>query len=145
MLYTFKQTVIYEEGIILSKISTVSLFIVGIINFLPIVGLLGSKSLESAYGIKLSSSDLILLMQHRALLFGLLGGFILYSIIKPVYQPAAMCMAAISMVGFAVLVHLTGVSNSSITKVLYIDYIGILFLLVAIVFKYNFVSEKTTS
>lgn len=122
----------------LNKLLTASLVIVGIINFLPMGGLLGLKSLESAYKVNLASSDLVILMQHRALLFGLLGGFILYSAFVPVYQPAAIVMAAISMIGFAVLVHLAGSSNSAITKVLYIDYVGILFLIIAIVAKYFF-------
>lgn len=66
---------------------------------MPIVGVLGVKNLEAAYQVKIASADLALLMQHRALLFGLLDGYVLYSCIYAQYQPAAMLMAVISMIG----------------------------------------------
>ena len=119
------------------KLITASLVIVGLINFLPVLGLLGVKNLETAYKISLPSGDLILLMQHRALLFGLLGGFILYSAFVPIYQNAAILLAAISMTGFAILVHVVGSSNPAILRILYIDYVGIFFLVIAIALKYG--------
>jgi len=79
---------------------------------------------------------LIILMRHRALLFGVLGGFILYSAFVPSYQGAAMIMAGISMVGFAVLVHSVGGFNASLNKVLIADYIGIIFLAIAAILKH---------
>lgn len=124
-----------------NKILTLSLLIVGIINFLPIVGIFGIKSLESAYQIKLSSSDLLILMQHRAVLFGLLGGFIIFSCFNAHYQAAAMLMAAISMIAYAALVHINGTENQAILKVLYLDYIGLFFLAVATISKYGFTSH----
>ncbi len=122
----------------LNKLVTASLVIVGLINFFPIAGLLGVKNLETAYKISLTSDDLVILMQHRALLFGLLGGFILYSAFVPIYQHAAITMAAISMIGFAVLVHTVGSTNSAILNVLSVDYVGIFFLVIAIVLKYGY-------
>lgn len=120
---------------------TLSLIMVGLINFLPVVGLLGSKNLESAYNVNLASNDLLILMQHRALLFGLLGGFVLYSAFVPSYQTPSIIMAGISMLGFAVLVHMVGSENRAILKVLTIDYVGIFFLLMAIILKYVFKSN----
>lgn len=122
----------------MNKLITTCLIIVGLINFLPIVGLLGAKNLESTYGINIASNDLLILMQHRALLFGLLGGFILCSAFFPAYQTVAMVMAAISMIGFAILVHTIGTDNQAINKVLSIDYVGIFFLSVAVLLKYGF-------
>ena len=122
----------------MNKLLTFSLVIVGIINVLPVLGLFGVKNLETAYNINLPSEDMALLMQHRALLFGLLGGLILYSAFVPIYQNVAMTMAAASMVGFAILVHWVGSTNPAILKVLYIDYIGIFFLLLAIILKFGF-------
>ena len=107
----------------MSKGIAFCLVIVGLINFVPVVGILSAQKLESAYNIALSSNDLIILMRHRALLFGVLGGFLLFSAFMPSYQAAAMIMAGISMVGFAVLVHSVGDFNASINKVLVIDYV----------------------
>jgi len=120
----------------MSKLITLCLIIVGLINFIPVVGILSAHKLEGAYNIALSSNDLIILMRHRALLFGVLGGFILYSAFVPSYQGAAMIMAGISMVGFAVLLHSVGGFNASLNKVLIADYIGIVFLAIAAFLKF---------
>jgi len=122
----------------MNRVFTMSLVIVGLINFAPIIGILGSKELESTYGLSLLSDDLLILLQHRALLFGLLGGFILYSAYNPLYQTAAIVMAAISMVGFALIFHTLESGSPALTKVLYFDYVGIFFLTIAIIIKYGF-------
>lgn len=122
----------------MEKFITACLVIVGLINFLPVVGLLGAKNLESAYGISLASNDLLILMRHRALLFGLLGGFILYAAFIPAYQTAAILMAAISMIGYVLLALTTQTSNQALARVLTIDYVGIFFLSLAVLLKYGF-------
>ncbi|MDB4528551.1 phosphopantetheine adenylyltransferase [Pseudomonadales bacterium] len=113
------------------------LVVVGLINLAPVIGVISTQKLESAYSVTLAGNDLAILVRHRALLFGILGAFILYSAFSPRYQPAAMIMAAASMVGFAWLVLSTGGYNEAIRKVLFIDILGILFLLAAVVLKYG--------
>jgi len=120
----------------MGMVVTFCLIVVGLINFTPVIGLLSVQKLESAYSVAIIGNDLAILMRHRALLFGILGAFILYSAFNPVYQPAAMIMGGISMVGFAFLVLGTGGYNEAVGKVLFLDIIGVVFLLVALVFKY---------
>lgn len=120
----------------MAKAITFCLVVVGLVNFAPLLGVVSAQKLESAYGITLNSNDLIILMRHRALMFGLLGGFVLVSAFFAVYQIPAMIMAAVSMVGYAILVHSVGDYNPSIHKVLVIDYVGIVFLVVAAILKY---------
>ncbi|MGH1470701.1 MAG: hypothetical protein ACRBCS_05870 [Cellvibrionaceae bacterium] len=125
----------------MNKAVTICLIIVGIINFIPVVGVLSARNLESAYSISLVGNDLIILMRHRALLFGVIGGFILYSAFYQPYQSAAMLIAAFSMVGYVVLVMLVGDYNVSIFKVLIADIVGLGVLLLGAVFKYCFKSS----
>ena len=120
----------------MAKLIMTCLIIVGLINFIPVIGVLSSQKLESSYSISLISNDLIILMRHRALLFGVLGGFVLYSAFVVAYQGAAMVMAATSMIGFALLVFFVGEYNQSIFNVLVVDLIGIAFLLIAVISKY---------
>jgi hypothetical protein len=115
---------------------TFCLVLVGLINFAPVVGAISAQKLESAYSVSLAGNDLAILMRHRALLFGILGAFILYSAYDPVYQHAAIMMGAVSMVGFALLAVDVGGYNEAVGKVLFIDIVGILILLVAVVLKY---------
>ena len=120
----------------MGKAFTFCLVVVGLINFAPVIGVISAQKLESAYSVTLAGNDLAILMRHRALLFGILGAFILYSAFNPYYQPAAMIMGGVSMVGFALLVLGTGGYNEAVGKVLFIDILGIMFLFAAVVLKY---------
>jgi hypothetical protein len=122
----------------MNKIFLVLLFIVGLINFLPVVGVLSAAKLSQAYSIDLASNDLIILMRHRALLFGLVGGFVFYSLFMPQFQPAAMLIAAISMIGYLVIMWTVGDYNDSIFKVAIVDMVGIVALGLAVLLKYVF-------
>jgi len=112
----------------MAKAVAVLLILVGLINFLPVLGVLSAERLSQAYSVALSDSNLIILMRHRALLFGLLGGFILFSVLVPLYRPAAMLLAAISMVGFLVFMFLEGGYNEALHKVMIADVVGIVAL-----------------
>ena len=120
----------------MNKIVMALLIIVGLINFLPVIGVLSATNITQAYSVVLTSNDLVILMRHRALLFGIVGGFILYSVIAPQHQVVAMVMAAISMVGYLGLMWSVGGYNSSILKVAVVDMVGIGFLFTAAVLKY---------
>jgi hypothetical protein len=108
--------------------SSILLFVVGVINLLPVMGVLSVAKLSQAYAIALDSNDIVILMRHRALLFGIVGGFILYSLFVPGYQPAAMVMAAVSMVGYVFFLWQQGDSNAALRKVMVVDIVGILCL-----------------
>lgn len=115
---------------------SVLLLIVGVINFLPVIGVLSAEKLSGAYSVELIGNDIIILMRHRALLFGLVGGFMLYSVFKPSYQSAAMVMTAISMLGFLYFVLATSDYNASISKIAIIDLVGIVCLIIVSALKY---------
>lgn len=116
---------------------TICLVIVGIINFLPIIGVLSSAKMSQAYDISLVSQDLIILMRHRALLFGIVGGYIIYAAFVPMYQNSAMLMGLISMLGFILLCILEGGFNASIQKLVLIDSVGLVVLAVAAYLKFS--------
>ena len=115
----------------MSKLITLCMVVVGLINFAPVLLMLSSSKMEQAYSINIGSNDLEILMRHRALLFGILGGFILYAAFFPAYQVAAMLMAGVSMVGFVLLAVLVGGYNDAILKVFIVDLVGIGILLTA--------------
>ena len=127
---------IYNSGEFMNKTISICLIIVAVINLLPLAGVLSAEKLQRAYTITLSSNDLVILMRHRALLFGVLGGFIFYSAFYPIYQNAAMTMAAISMLGYVVLVYLVGGYNQSLYKVLLVDFVGLAVLCLAVSLKF---------
>jgi hypothetical protein len=115
---------------------SILLITVGLINFLPVIGIISAEKLSAAYAVELIGNDIVILMRHRALLFGLIGGFMLYSVWKPSYQSVAMVMAAISMLGFLFFVAAADHYNASITKIAIIDLIGLAGLAIAAGIKY---------
>ncbi len=115
---------------------SILLITVGLINFLPVIGIISAEKLSAAYAVELIGNDIVILMRHRALLFGLIGGFMLYSVWKPSYQSVAMVMAAISMLGFLFFVAAADHYNASITKITIIDLIGLAALAIAAGLKY---------
>ncbi len=78
--------------------------VTGLIHILPLTGLLGRTMLERAYGVTLGDGqDLTILMQHRALLFGLLAAACFVAVVVPNWRWPAGIAALISMVGFVII------------------------------------------
>ena len=113
------------------KIVRLLLALVGIVNLLPLAGIRSGALLAQAYGIAAPEGDLLILMRHRALLFGVLGGLILVSAFRRHLQPAAIAAGAVSMLGFVVLAVSAGEHGPEIRKVVFIDIAASLALLVA--------------
>lgn len=99
------------------------LAIAGIIHLLPLSGVLGGAHLASLYGLAVAKPNLAILMRHRAVLFGLIGSFLLYSAFKPALRSMAFFGAIISVVSFLVLAATTGNYNAQIGRVVLIDVV----------------------
>ncbi|HEU4430681.1 MAG TPA: hypothetical protein VFT98_18110 [Myxococcota bacterium] len=50
------------------------LLLVGLLNLAPVAGVLGGERLQALYGVGASDSQLVILLRHRALLFGMSAG-----------------------------------------------------------------------
>lgn len=107
--------------------------IVGLINFAPLSGVLGAARLETLYGVTGLDADMALLLRHRAVLFGIVGGIILIAAFKTSMQPLANIIGSISMVSYVVLFHLTGADGDPISRVYMIDLAAIALLILAMV------------
>lgn len=101
------------------------LVIVGVINFVPVAGVLSSAALAKAYGIDPPTGDVLVLLRHRAVLFGIVGGFIITSAFLTYLQGAAVVMAYVSMLSYVQLAWNAGNELLSIKK---IDVVAILLL-----------------
>lgn len=107
------------------------LLLVGVINFLPVLGLFSIAQMSQTYGVDFQQTEWGILMRHRALLFGLLGGFVLVSLFKPAWQRPALLMASISMLGFLLLAWPLAALNAGLTQVFWVDVLGLLFAVLA--------------
>ena len=114
-------------------INTSIFIIVGLINFAPITGVLGAERLIVGYGLTTLNQDLTLLLQHRAVLFGIIGGYLLFSAFRPSHRPVATVMGFASMVSFLLLFGFSDSRNENLSLIMTIDLIAIGLLLIAAV------------
>ena len=108
------------------------LVVVGIIHLLPLSGVLGSERLASLYGVSLSDPNLIILMRHRAVLFGLLGAFLLLAAFRRSWQRAAFVAGFVSVVSFLWLASSAAGYNAEIGRVFVADIIALICLVVGV-------------
>lgn len=68
----------------------VILLLVGFLNFYPLIGIQGPARLKALYGPPIEGADLVILMRHRALLFGLIGGFMMAAAFVPAWRQSRL-------------------------------------------------------
>ena len=115
---------------------SVTLIIAGIIHLLPLSGVLGADRLSALYGTTLSDPNLVILMRHRAVLFGLLGLFFIFAAFRPTFQPLAFLAGFVSVISFLWLAWSTGNYNTQINHVVVADLIALGSLIVGSVAYY---------
>ncbi len=106
------------------------LVIVGVIHLLPLSGVLGSEKLATLYGLRFDEPNLAILMRHRAVLFGLLGAFLVFAAFKPSYQVLAFLGGFASVVSFLFLAWWVGGYNEQVGRVFTADVIALCCLVV---------------
>jgi len=109
------------------------LVLVALIHLPPLLGMLGVAKMEGAYGVDIAGPDLAVLMRHRALMFGLLGGFMLLAVFVPVLRPWALLLALLSAGGFVLLAFATPGHNANLARVALVDVFAVLFALTGLV------------
>lgn len=114
------------------KIISGLLLVIAAIHLMPTVAVLGVENLRDLYGVSLEDNNLEILMRHRALLFGLLGGIFVYAAFKPTFQPLAFTLAFFSVASFFYLSYSVGDFNNAIRKVVIADVIASIALLISI-------------
>lgn len=103
------------------------------INLLPVVGVVSSDQLVRLYGVPMDSPDLALLMRHRAVLFGLLGSLLIYSMAKPSARGLACTAGLVSMLAFVLLAWMTPDFGPALQKIVIADLAGSVLLLAALI------------
>lgn len=107
------------------------LLVVSFIHLLPVTGVLGSDSINRLYGVTASDSNTEILLRHRAVLFAIVGLFLLLSVFKSDYQPLGILIGLVSVASFILLAWSAEGLNAEMSRVVKIDWIALLLLIVA--------------
>ena len=103
---------------------------VGIIHILPLSGVLSATRLFDLYGISFEDPNLEILMRHRAVLFGLLGIFLICSIFIPNFQLAALIAGFVSVISFLYLSYSIGGYNDQVSRIVMADKVALVCLVI---------------
>jgi hypothetical protein len=101
-----------------------ALFILaGLINLTPVVGMMGGRSLTRLYGVTFTEPTL-LLMRHRAVLFGLVGGLLIAAAFDLALRVAATLVGLVSMLAFVALMRTPDRVGRALRTVFIVDCAG---------------------
>lgn len=106
---------------------------VGVIHLLPIMGVTGAAALARLYGLTISDPNLLILLQHRAVLFAIVGLLQFAAVFRVEWRPLALAVGAVSVVSFLAVALLVGGYNAEIARVVWADVLALLLLAVAAV------------
>ncbi len=101
-----------------------------IIHFLPTIGVTGSASLQNLYGVIIQEKNELLMMRHRAVMFGIIGGILGLAIVRKPLRKFAYLAGLMSMFSYLILVTDEGIQTFTpqIQRVFWIDVIGVAWL-----------------
>ena len=124
-------------------LSTALIVLVGLLNLLPVSGVLSSTRLQALYGIVLQDANVIILMRHRAVLFGVVGGLLVISAFHPPVRPVGYAVGFVSMLSFVLIAWLAGGYNPELRRVLVVDLVASAALLGALLLDHLAVAGET--
>jgi hypothetical protein len=105
-------------------VSVVALFLSGAIHVVPVSGVAGAAALTRMYGIDVADPNTSVLLQHRALLFGMLALLMFAAIPVPSLRWTALTLGLFSAASFVVVALWVGNSNAAIARVVFADVVA---------------------
>ena len=109
-------------------LTALALLTVGIIHLIPLSGVLGPEHLVRLYGAAPSDPSALILMRHRAVLFGIVGGVCVLAAFKPALQWLALVLGSFSVISFLWLAWSTDGFNAHLQRVVVADVLALLCL-----------------
>ena len=104
------------------------LVVAALINFAPLLGAFLPARMEALYGIPIDSPNLEVLLRHRAVLFGVVGGLLFAALAFPGVRKVAYTVGFVSMLSFLVVAAVVEGTSEHIGNVVRLDVVGLVAL-----------------
>ena len=117
------------------RLVAAALLATGLIHLIPSIGLLGATVLERLYGVEVTDPVTVLLLRHRAVLFGLLGLGLVVAAFRQHWQRVGLVAGLASTVSFIALALAAPSQTPQITRVVLFDAVAVVLLLAALVLR----------
>lgn len=111
--------------------------IVGVVNLLPVSGVLSVPRLQALYGVSFTDPNVIILMRHRAVLFAIIGALLAAAAFVPRLRPVAVGAGLVSMLSFVLLAYSVGDFNAELQRVVVVDIVASILLALAAVITFQ--------
>ena len=105
--------------------------LLALIHAIPALAAVAPGSLTRLYGVPASDSALLTLLQHRAVLFGLLAAALVLAAFRPDIRWPALVAVTVSMASFLLVAALRGELSGSLRSIVVADAAGLLIALIA--------------
>jgi hypothetical protein len=102
----------------------VTLFAVGVVNALPMVAAFEPSLLQRLYGLSVVDPNLLVLLRHRAVLFGLLGLLLMAAAFDAKLYNVAVVGGLVSMLAYVLIAWQTGGYNAQMNTVVIVDAVA---------------------
>ena len=111
-----------------TRLASTLILLVGLANLLPVVGVLSATRVQVLYGVALEDPNLVILMRHRAVLFGVVGGLLVASAFHAPLRLVGLIVGLTSMVSFILIAWLVGNYSAELRRVVRVDVLASLAL-----------------
>jgi hypothetical protein len=135
----FQYHLIYFQATPMAEIFfRITLALAGLVHVLPTILAFAPSKIPKSYGIEVPDANYELLLRHRACLFGIVGGLLIFSAITKRYYETSTIVGLVSMISFIALYFIVGNGvNAELSKVMKIDLVALILLLVGCFLKYQ--------
>jgi len=116
-------------------IPQLALLLAAAIHLLPVSGAFSNAALFKLYRVRLTEPNLIVLLRHRAAMFGVIAVFMLVACYERSLQHAAFGVGFASTASFILIARQVGGYSNAIARVVTADLIALAALLVGFAFQ----------
>ncbi len=99
--------------------------LVGLINLVPIIGVSGATGLAALYGIDVSDPALLVLLQHRAVMLGIVGASLMIAAWHAPWRSLAGLAGLTSMMSYIGIVWAVPQASAVLWQVAWIDLLAL--------------------
>jgi hypothetical protein len=103
------------------RLTTIAFLLAGLVHLVPSLGALSAARLTQLYGVAIDGPELLLLMRHRAVLFGLLGALLIAAAFVPALRRPVGIAGLVSMLAFVVLFVSSPTEAAALRRVMWVD------------------------
>ena len=111
----------------MTKFLPILFWLMALINLTPLLGAVSPSKFKTLYGISPDNLELMTLLQHRAILLGLIGLLLLAASYREELRWSAVSLGVLSMGSFVLFAIVREQMNGPLGKIAITDIVGLIF------------------